>query len=211
MRVADDGTPVTRRVRTDTARRILAISADPRFWEPGRQVDSTGTRRRLQALVAIGYSLRALAKHLGVRTTDVGRLLIQQRVLARTAWAVDDLYHELWDVIPPVTTDAERRAVREARALAQERRWLPPLAWDDIDNDPAPAPLARVTADDLDDIAVERAIVGDGVRFDHLTTAEQCEAVRRLTQLGLSVRDIGDVLGTTSRTVSRRRLMLRAA
>jgi DNA-binding NarL/FixJ family response regulator len=64
---------------------------------------------------------------------------------------------------------------------------------------------------DIDEIAVERALAGDGVFYDDLTSAEQQEVVRRLTARGRSIRDIATQLATTKRTVSRRRASLGAA
>lgn len=63
----------------------------------------------------------------------------------------------------------------------------------------------------FDEIAVERAVAGDGIRLEHLTAAEQAEVVRRLTERGKSIRDIATQLATTTRTVSRRRLAISAA
>jgi DNA-binding NarL/FixJ family response regulator len=58
---------------------------------------------------------------------------------------------------------------------------------------------------------VERALAGDGVFYDDLTSAEQEEVVRCLTARGASIRDIAVQLSTTKRTVSRRRASLGAA
>ena len=68
-----------------------------------------------------------------------------------------------------------------------------------------------MTVDDLDEIAIERALAGDGVRLEHLTPAEQDEVVRRLTERGKSIRDIAEQLATTKRTISRRRASISAA
>ena len=101
----------------------------------------------------------------------------------------------------------------QMRAFAAERGWLPPLAWDDIDTDPEPQHHARRVEkdDDLDEIAIERALAGDGVRLEHLTSAEQEEVVRRLTERGKSIHDIAQQLATTKRTISRRRASISAA
>ncbi|MCR8526421.1 hypothetical protein NPM17_26380, partial [Escherichia coli] len=68
-----------------------------------------------------------------------------------------------------------------------------------------------VTTDNIDEIAIERALAGDGVRLEHLTVAEQDEVVRRLTERGKSIRDIAQQLATTKRTISRRRASINAA
>ena len=79
-----------------------------------------------------------------------------------------------------------------------------------------PRPSARpsepdTTPDDLDEIAIERALAGDGIGLAQLTRAEQDEAVRRLTEHGRSLREIAELLATTTRTISRRRKALTAA
>jgi DNA-directed RNA polymerase specialized sigma24 family protein len=92
------------------------------------------------------------------------------------------------------------------RALAAGQGWLPPLAWDDIDSDPAPnTPGAEPDPDELDEIATDRAVAGDRIRLTELTPAEQAEVVRRRTERGKSLRDIADQLATTTRAISRRR------
>jgi DNA-binding NarL/FixJ family response regulator len=114
---------------------------------------------------------------------------------------------------PPQATSEQRAAAGAARAHAAAHGWLPPLAWDDIDTDPTPpAPTAQPSRrDDIDEIAVERALAGDHITYDDLTPFEQQEVVRRLSARGTSIRDIAAQLGTTKRTVSRRRASLGAA
>ena len=207
-----DGRPTTLRVRPSTAARILAIQPSPATVAPSARVDGTGTRRRLQALVAIGFPLPFLAGQLGRTHANLARTLRRASVYASTAQLVNALYERLWDTTPPHATKAQRAASAHARAHAQRHRWRPPLGWDDIDTDPEADPdrgpdpdTAAAAAEDIDEIAVDRAVAGDHVRLDDLTPAEQAEAVRRLTERGKSIREIADQLATTTRTVSRRR------
>jgi DNA-binding NarL/FixJ family response regulator len=64
-------------------------------------------------------------------------------------------------------------------------------------------------ATELDHVAIERAVAGDGVALHQLNVAEQLEVVRRLTQRGLSLEQIAARLATSTATVSRRRAQLR--
>jgi DNA-binding NarL/FixJ family response regulator len=133
-----------------------------------------------------------------------------ERVLASTAELVRNLYEQVCLTPPPETTPDQAAAAHTVRASAHANGWLAPLAWDDIDTDetvPNPATNPR----DIDQIAVERAVTGDGIRLRDLTNAEQTEAVRLLTEHGKSIRDIAEQLATTTRTVSRRRGAIRAA
>jgi IS30 family transposase len=58
---------------------------------------------------------------------------------------------------------------------------------------------------------VERALAGDKISYADLTPLEQQEVIRRLSARGTSIRGIAAQLGTTKRTVSRRRASRGAA
>lgn len=206
-----DGHRGIQRVRPETAQRVLSLRIEARNRASRSHVDAAGTRRRLQALITVGWPHAELAARLGRTTSSLRRSMLSGSVSARTAQDVSALYELLWNLRPPRSTDAQRTAADTARAMAAERGWLPPLAWDDIDTDPA-HPAEHPEPDDaLDEIAIERALAGDGVRLQHLTLAEQEEVVRRLTERGKSIRDIAEQLATTTRTISRRRASIRAA
>lgn len=61
------------------------------------------------------------------------------------------------------------------------------------------------TEGELDEVAIERAIAAEGVAFRQLTLREQIDAVDRLTKRGRSIQQIASTIGTSRRTVSRRR------
>jgi hypothetical protein len=208
-----DGRPGVRRVRPETAHQVLRIRVDQANRAPRSLVIATGTRRRLQALIAVGWPHDQLAARLGRSSAGLRRSMLSDSVTAQTAQDVSALYEQLWNLRPPQSTDDQRAAADAARAFAAERGWRPPLAWDDIDTDPDPQHhTERVETDgDLDEIAIERALAGDSVRLEHLTAAEQDEVVRRLTERGKSIRDIAQQLATTKRTISRRRASINAA
>ncbi|MCU1620673.1 MAG: hypothetical protein JWR28_251 [Modestobacter sp.] len=198
--------PVTRRIRPSTATRILSISVDHAERAPHSLVDATGARRRLEALIAIGWSPELLATELARRPSSLRRSMTSPSVTARTARDVAALYEELSGASPPRNTVEQRGAADGARAHAAANGWRPPLAWDDIDTAPVPQSAAANSApDDLDEIAIERALAGDGVVYDQLTPAEQHTVVTLLSARGRSIRDIAAQLRTTKRTVSRRR------
>lgn len=134
--------PPTVRIRTSTAERLLAVSASPETLGDAVPVDATGTRRRLQALGAVGWSCQKIAPYLGIDASGVVRARTAVRVHARRAREVAAVYDRLWDQVPPMETVAERAAATRARRFAAERGWPPPLAWDDgsID-DPAAEPV----------------------------------------------------------------------
>lgn len=210
-----DGRGPLARVRPTTEHRLLAIDPATAQLNPRTPIDATGTRRRLQALVACGWSAPRLAELLRRRPDRLGELLTADTVVVATARAVHALYDHLWDATPPHATHVERSQADAAKAYAQKRGWAPPLAWDDIDTDrrplaPIPALSAAVgeaapsdDASDVDEIAIDRAVNGPGIDYEQLSPAERDEALRRLTARGLSLREIAEQLRTTARTVSR--------
>lgn len=125
------GQPPARRIRPETEARILAVRGGSDALAHLARVDATGTRRRLQALVAVGNSVSELGRHLGLEATRTSRLMRRDHVTAATARTVRALYDELWDVAPDESTPRASRAVSDARKLAADRGWPPPQAWDD--------------------------------------------------------------------------------
>ena len=147
--VREDGTrrPPCATVHERTARRVLAVGIDQ--VRDGTRVDALGTRRRVQALVACGWSLPLVAEVAGIDTQVMHRLDDATHVEARTARAVAAAYDELWNVAPPAATRWERGSIARARNVARKRGYAPPLAWDDID-DPACVPDVGETSRGVD-------------------------------------------------------------
>jgi transcriptional regulator with XRE-family HTH domain len=123
--------PPSKRIRPQTAKAILAVRPAPQQLAPGALVDSTGARRRAQALVAAGWSQARLARELGLTAANFCGMLRRDQVTAATARAVSDLYDRLWDQPPPEHDQRTRIAASRARRHAQRQGWAPPLAWDD--------------------------------------------------------------------------------
>lgn len=123
-----------RRVRAGTAQRLLGVSG------PG--VDATGTRRRLQALVATGWPPALLDLELGEKPGRAERLLQADLVSDTTADQVAWLFERMWDCPPPQRNAEEKQAADEAKARAKKNGWGPPMAWDEELN-PIDDPAAR--------------------------------------------------------------------
>lgn len=125
------GKSPTKRVRKRTAEKLLAVRATLDVLGASVKVDGTGTRRRLQALVALGWSQSKLCQHLGVTPNNFAVLIRRDRVQASTARAVRALYDQLWDVAPPEPDAFHRGAATRARNQAARHGWSRPMAWDD--------------------------------------------------------------------------------
>ncbi len=165
-------------------------------WAP-----SIGTRRRLQALTAAGWSTSQLADRLGVGKSAVAdlRTTARQRVLAATAGDVAALHDACWWRTPP-----GRYQARSER-YAESRGWLPPWRWDGVDiDDPAAQPVA--VCEDIDHIAIDEVIGGRRVR---LTKAERHRLVEVMHRRGASSAEIAERLGCSTRTVERYEAALR--
>ncbi|MFJ6316024.1 hypothetical protein ACIQJW_08085 [Streptomyces californicus] len=99
----------------------------------GQYIDSTGTVRRVRALIALGYTLIEIAEAATVAVARVQTLAAGYPSLRRTvANRIANAYRELSET-PGTNTRAKNRAIAN--------RWAPPAAWDDdtID-DPAAIP-----------------------------------------------------------------------
>ena len=153
-----------------------------------------GVQRRLQALLAVGWSLVELGGRLGRSSSSMTDLLAQvDSVHWATHAAVRDLYNDLWDVAPPESTTSQRRAVTRARRRAQREGWAPPAAWDDrgphgIDNPHATPAGVRTpaanrqkyghTGADLVDLIEHGATLGDLEATGHRAPGVE-QALRR--------------------------------
>jgi len=193
-----------KQIRQATAESILAVSASLEVLAGTALVDATGSHRRLQALVAVGWSQRRLAVRLGISPANFGTMMRRPRVLASKALAIRDLYEELWNTAPECRSTQERLAVTRSRNLAAARGWVPPMAWNDEDIDnPDAAPAFDDSVYGLDEVAIERALEGD--KTVSLTKEERAEVVRIGTASHLSAKDLADLLGASTRTIVRNR------
>jgi transcriptional regulator with XRE-family HTH domain len=120
-----------KRIRPETAAKILALEVSAELVAEGTPIDATGTKRRVHALVACGWSQQKLAARLGMAGSNFHLCITSERVTAGTARKIAALYDELWDQPPPESTQHEKVAASRSRRHARERGWPPPMAWDD--------------------------------------------------------------------------------
>jgi hypothetical protein len=134
------GTGPQEKVRPDLAAAVLAVEPTLENLAPSTLINPAGTRRRLQALVAMGWPQQHLAVRLGMTPNNYGAMVRAEHVLVRRALAVRDLYEQLWRA-DPLEHGATQAGVTRARRHAAANGWAPVGAWDDdtID-DPAAYP-----------------------------------------------------------------------
>lgn len=156
-------------VRRSTAAAIFAVRLDQVAPVPRGLVDATGTRRRLQALMVLGYTIPDVARRVGVGESSLQQTVEGRwtRIKSVTATKVARVYRQL-----SVTTAPPSRFAEQARNEAMARGWHGPMAWDDID-DPACIPepdeplspgsvswedIAELAAQGLDDQTIGRRL-----------------------------------------------------
>lgn len=187
----------TVKISRDSAEKLLAVKAEISNMRPSALVPARGVQRRLQALAARGWSLTETARLLGIERRNF-MFMTSERCMVRTHLEVAALYDRLWDQEPPRETRTQRNTYSRTVAMARRRGWLPPLAWDDIDNDVTPPATER--SGELDELAVELACAGERVR---LTAEERRAAVRILHGRRWSDQLIASRLHVRDRTVLR--------
>jgi len=127
------------RIRPATEAKILGVTLN---LAGGAKVDSTGTTRRIQALVAVGWSQSKIAARLGVTPANFTALAHGRRgVTTARAKAVAALYDQLWDQTPPHTEWRDHIAYSRSLSYAAKAGWVVPMAWDeDAIDDPDATP-----------------------------------------------------------------------
>jgi hypothetical protein len=125
------GRPPSQRVRPATAAAILAVRPDRENLGAAAIVPATGTHRRIQALVATGWSQAKIGGRLGMTPANFAAMMRRDHVTAATERAARTIYDELWNRPPPETGQREKIAAARARKHARANRWAPPLAWDE--------------------------------------------------------------------------------
>lgn len=152
-----------------------------------RTCEARGTARRVHALQAIGWPLTTIAARAGLSSERAVWKIANSQAFIFTSSrdAIARVYDELC-MTPAVDKLANRR-----RSLAAKKGYAPPLAWDDIDQDEAPADAPRVaqTSDEfIDENAVQRALDGD--RTVALTKAERKAVVERALSLQIPLQEV---------------------
>ncbi|MGX1708895.1 hypothetical protein ACWIFI_06150 [Streptomyces albidoflavus] len=151
-----DGTPEVNRA---TAAAILAIHLSP---PATGMVNATGARRRLQALSAIGWTLRSISDTSGIHIGTLHTHASGQRatINAGLARQIAEAYRRL--ALQPGPSDRVRR-----RAAA--RGWHGPAAWDDIDN-PACEPSGGAGEQGDDELSREELAAYRRIEIEHLSS-----------------------------------------
>jgi len=126
------------KVLRDIGERILCVPIDWRLAKDEARFDATGSRRRLQSLLALGYDNRTLAREIDYTENSIWRIQsgTQTIIEAAAARKIEAAFNRL-----QLTPGASVRAVNRAKTLG----YPAPLAWDeDTLDDPNAMPDAKI-------------------------------------------------------------------
>lgn len=194
---------IPKRIKRETAEKILAVQPTLENLAGGMPVPARPTVRRIEALIAFGYSQNRIANLMGWHSGNLAALRHRYglavaagdhtlaKVNAATHRLIADIYEQHCLVPPPATDKYARISVNRSRRLGREKGWPLPMDWaavdDDFDTDDPPTRsttdpwLAQTDPDDVDEIAVQRAVEGHRTS---LTPAEFRAAVLELHRQG---------------------------
>lgn len=95
-----------------------------------------GTKRRLEALMLLGWLPDTLARLAGVQPITIERILdgTTSAVNPTTYKNIKRIHDALWDWPPQPLSTREANRVAGVKARARSAGFAPTMAWDDIDN-----------------------------------------------------------------------------
>ena len=161
-----------------------------------RTVPSLGAARRVQALVALGWTFGDISERMG-QSHDYARKIANQTdttIRATTARKIDRVFRDMCMTPPPRETGQQRRNSAYALRVAARYGWVPPLAYDDIDRDPEPV-LADDQAREIDEVVVLRILNGDASLAPAATKPERIEVARRWIDAGRAANELARLTG----------------
>lgn len=174
------------------ANALVSVSQRPSHHQA--VVLSYGLRRRVEALAAMGWDVKAVAAECGL---PVSSSLHRARDHVRTKWSMHEAVAAGYERISHVRRDDNRTLMRAAR-----RGYLSPLMWDDID-DYFEVPGSAPVDVGVDEVLVQRVI--DGTWVGEIPSLERRAAFEKLHARGLSAPEIAERLHVTQRTIERLR------
>ncbi|WVX89124.1 helix-turn-helix DNA binding domain protein [Gordonia phage Hibiscus] len=179
--------PPSKRISKRNAEKLLAVPVPDDIRDQSGNVDALGTRRRLQALIAYGYSQRDISRRLGYATDNLSSIVNGDltSVKPSTRERVARLFSQLQMTPGPCSRSRNR---------GRENRWPLPLDWDEDHIDDPMREAQR---------SQSRKVVRDPERIEW-----RKQQVATLTKAGQSATEIAALLRCTSRTVVRDRIDL---
>jgi hypothetical protein len=155
------------RMLKSNADKLLAIRYDMAKSPNGALVPSKSTQRRIQALVAAGYSMMWQAEQIGWSVQNYVLLLKKENVQVGTAKLVNEMFEKNAYKRRVGDTKELRYSISRALNHAKRNGWVTAAAWDDIDTDLIPP--TQETTKTVDTVIVEELLMGRTVPVPHGT------------------------------------------
>jgi hypothetical protein len=164
----------------------------------GTLVSARATHRRMQALSCLGYSLNWQAHQLGMITGNYTSIFDRDLVTVKTALRVRELFEANENKPNKGSNRHERAGITRGINRAKANKWLPPAAWDDIENDDAPAVVEPEHV--IDEVKFELILTGVKVS---LSMHERRVFIPELSARGFTHREIARLADVVPKTVER--------
>jgi hypothetical protein len=115
-------------IRRTTHDKIMTVSVEP---SGGQYIDAVGSRRRIQALRAIGWSCRVIAEQAATSEARV-QLIANGQLTIR--YGLANKIRNAYVILAAKPAPVDRNTAR-VRARAARNKWAPPGAWNDDEID----------------------------------------------------------------------------
>lgn len=181
--------------RDECCQRAHMVNMKRYRMNPKTLVPVIGTRRRIEALEAIGWSRAHVSRELGHSREWVGHVLRKDTIRQDTAAVIADIYERLSMVLPmdaPTRCKGQTRFHEVARSRARANGFAPPMAWDDDIDNPDAVPNFGGRDVEVDPIVVERLAAGHRTKS---TQAEKFAAMEKWLAMGHSQRSLCAIHG----------------
>lgn len=124
--------PPSRRMTRAVADAILAVPLpDLTAYAGAARIDATGTRRRLRALAALGWTVQRIADDHDLERQALDAVMRgRAHVSARVARAVALAYEQIGDRRPTAADRHQQTGITRTLNLARAAGWAPPAMWD---------------------------------------------------------------------------------
>lgn len=166
------------KVTAATRSGILSVPLEPKASQRG--VSALATRRRVQALMRLGWSSAAVGPRVGM----TGPVLLASVAADRVSFALELRVKKVYKKLA-VTPGPSRHA----RVLATRLGYMSPAAWTD---ETIGIPEVRVNLTGYDEYVVSALMAGEAVES---ARADRREAALRLSERGISSREVARVIG----------------
>lgn len=84
--------------------------------------------------MCLGWPIAYVLRNAGVREQSIVHFEMRERIHYTDAEKIRHIYEEL-SMRVPKPEEVRKSSITIARKYAKQRKYVPPLAWDDIDND----------------------------------------------------------------------------